>query len=220
MGFALSRPQLPGGFLGRAVAQNRSGEFVDDSLPLAWQMLMQVPSWVVMLGVTWAVAGVLGRARSGWSFKGKPMDLVRGLGVGFILQIPIVVIVVSIMTLIFGEITPTGRPQGLVDSIEGPVDLLALIGIVAIGAPIVEELFYRGVLQRSLVERFGPAIGISVASLIFGAVHFAWVDFPPLTVVGAGFGILAHRYGRLLPAIVAHMTFNSVALAVLLLSAS
>ncbi len=220
-GFSLVQPQRPGGFLGRAVGQNRSGgEFVDDSLPLLWQMLLQVPSWVAMLGVAWIFAGLAGKARTGWSLAGEPLDVVRGLIVGFLLQIPIVGIVVSLMTLVLGEQTPTGRPQALVDSIGGPLDLLALIGVVAIGAPVVEELFYRGIVQPSLVSRFGPVIGIGITSLIFGAVHFALVDLLPLSVVGAGFGILAHKYGRLLPAIVAHMTFNSIVLIFLLSSTS
>ena len=217
MGYALGRPQRPGGYLGRAIGQVRSGsELVDDSLPLAWQMLLQVPTWIVMLSVTWIMASILGRQRPGWSLKGEAGDIPRGVLAGFLLQIPIVVIVVTILTLIFGDYAPSGRPLALVDGIQNPFDLAALIFVVAIGAPLVEELFYRGVIQRSLVERFGPWIGIGVASVIFGAVHFSWADMAPLTVVGAGFGLLAHKYGRLLPAVIAHMAFNTVTLVVLL----
>ncbi len=216
-GYSLTTPQRPGGFLGRAVAQNRLGdEFTNDSIPLALQMLGQVPAWVVMLSITWVVAGALGRSRPGWSFRGEPLDVVRGFGAGFILQIPIVIIIVTIMTLILGDFAPDGRALSLVDSIHGPVDLVALVLGVVVGAPIVEELFYRGVVQRSLVDRFGPVAGITSASLLFGAVHFSWVNLAPLTVVGAGFGMLAHKYGRLLPAIVAHMTFNAVTVIALL----
>ncbi len=219
-GYSISRPQRPGGHLGRAIGQVNSGsELVDDSLPLVWQMLLQVPSWVVMLSVTWIFAGLLGRQRPGWSLKGKARDLPVGVVSGFLLQIPIVIIVVMMLTLIFGDYAPSGRPLALVDSIQTPADLLALIVVVAIGAPLVEELFYRGVIQRSLVERFGPWVGIGVASLLFGAVHFSWADMAPLTVVGAGFGLLAHKYGRLLPAIIAHMAFNTVTLVALLSAA-
>ena len=216
LGFSLIAPQRPGGFLGRAVGQNRDGgEFVDDALPLAWQMLLQVPGWIVMLGVAWVFAGVAGKARPGWNIAGEPLDVVRGIVAGFLLQIPIVGIVVWLQSLVVGE-SESFRAQALVDSIDGPLDLVVLILIVAVGAPLVEELFYRGILQRSLVDRFGPVIGIGIASLVFGAVHFSWAELLPLTVVGAGFGILAHRYGRLLPAIIAHMMFNSMVLIILL----
>ncbi len=218
-GFDLVSPQRPGGFLGRAVGQSRSGVFEDNSLPLVWQMLLQVPSWITMLGVAWALAGLAGKAQTGWSLSGDAKDVGRGIGMGLFLQVPVVIIVVNLMILIFGEITPTGRPLALVDSIDGPLDLIALVLVVAVGAPIVEELFYRGIIQPALVRRLGPWLGIGISSLIFGAVHFAWVDLLPLTAVGAGFGILAHRYGRLLPAIIAHMTFNAFTLAILLASA-
>lgn len=220
LGFSLTTPQRPGGFLGRAVAQNRLGEgFSDDSVPIALQMLAQLPTWIVMLSITWVVAGALGRTRPGWSFKGEPLDLARGFSVGFVLQIPIVIIVLTIVSLIFGEFAPDGRALSLVDSIDGPIDLIALFLGVAVGAPIVEELFYRGVVQRALVDRLGPIVGIGITSLLFGAVHFSLVNLAPLTVVGAGFGYLAYKYGRLLPAIIAHMTFNTVTLVALLSAA-
>lgn len=216
LGFALISPQSPGGYLGRAVGQNRSGgEFVDDALPLGWTMLLQVPGWIVMLGVAWIFAGFAGKARPGWSFAGEPLDIVRGVVVGFLLQIPIVGIVVTLQNQVVGE-TESFRAQGLVDSIDGSFDLIVLILIVAVGAPVVEELFYRGIVQRSLVEHFGPVIGIGLSSLAFGAVHFSFVELLPLTVAGAGFGLLAHRYGRVLPAIIAHMMFNAMVLVILL----
>ncbi len=216
LGYSLFTPQRPGGFLGRAVAQNRIGEgFSNDSIPLFLQMASQIPSWVVMLSVTWVVAGVLGRSRPGWSFRGEPLDVARGFSTGFVLQFPIVIVLVLLVTSIF-NVAPDGRALSLVDSISGPVDLIALVLGVAVGAPIVEEIFYRGVVQRALVDRFGPVVGIGIASLLFGAVHFSWVNLLPLTIVGAGFGWLAYKYDRLLPAIVAHMTFNAITVAALL----
>ena len=212
LGFSLFTPEGPGGFFGRAVGQNQVGDgFADDALPLFLQMFAQVPGWIVMLAITWVVAGALGHKRVGLSFAGEPLDVARGFVMGFILQIPVVIILVNLVVLIFDASLDT-RAQSLVDSINGPIDLIALFLGVVVGAPIVEEIFYRGILQRALVDRFGTAIGIGVASLLFGAVHFSWVNLIPLSVVGAGFGFLFHKYGRLLPAIIAHMTFNFIAL--------
>lgn len=220
-GFDLIRPQRPGGFVGRLAGQSRTGgEFEFNPLPLFWQMLLQVPSWIVMLGLAWMLAGLAGKARTGWSLRGTMSDVGTGAVAGFLLQIPIVIIVVNLMTLIFGEMPPTGRAQALVDSIENPFDLIALCVVIVIGAPLVEELFYRGIIQPSLVNRFGPWIGIAITSLIFGAVHFSLTELLPLSVVGAGFGILAHRAGRLLPAIIAHAVFNATTLVAVLSTAS
>jgi membrane protease YdiL (CAAX protease family) len=57
---------------------------------------------------------------------------------------------------------------------------------------------------------------VVVTSLIFGAVHFQWLQFPALALAGLLFGVLAERYGRLGPAIAAHMVFNLTAVVTLL----
>ena len=91
-----------------------------------------------------------------------------------------------------------------------------LIFAVAIGAPIVEELFYRGIVQPALIRLTNVPIGIGLASVLFGAVHFSLVELIPLSVVGLVFGLLAHKTGRVAPAILAHMAFNSFTLVLLL----
>ena len=93
--------------------------------------------------------------------------------------------------------------------------------VVCIGAPLIEELFFRGLVQTRLVDRYGAAVGIGVTSVLFGAAHLiGWVG--PITFVfataitGAGIvlGLLRHLTGRLGPAILAHVCFNTQALVV------
>jgi exosortase E/protease (VPEID-CTERM system) len=81
--------------------------------------------------------------------------------------------------------------------------------------PCVEELAFRGYLQRRLVDpQFetvapgrAPAHAVIVAALIFGAVHGAWLGG---VVAGLLFG-LAQRQGRgVSHAIVAHAVANAV----------
>jgi membrane protease YdiL (CAAX protease family) len=96
---------------------------------------------------------------------------------------------------------------------------IILILVVCVGAPLVEEIFFRGLLQRRLVGRFGPVTGIAVASLLFGAAHLiAWSG--PITLayawaVAAGglvLGATYHYSGRLGTSILAHAIFNAQAL--------
>jgi len=105
---------------------------------------------------------------------------------------------------------------------------LVLILITCVGAPLIEELFFRGLLQTRLVGRLGVVPGIAVASVLFGAAHminwqgvdtfvYAWA------IVGGGLvlGVIRHVTGRLGPAIVAHAIFNGIAmLLIALLGAS
>jgi membrane protease YdiL (CAAX protease family) len=94
--------------------------------------------------------------------------------------------------------------------------VVLLVLIAGVAAPVVEEIFYRGLLQRSLIRRVGPGWGVALASVLFSAAHLQLLQFPALALAGGLFGILAYRCGRLGPAIVAHMVFNLTAVGFLL----
>jgi membrane protease YdiL (CAAX protease family) len=84
-------------------------------------------------------------------------------------------------------------------------------------APIFEEIFYRGLLQRSLLKRgLPPVVAIGITAVFFAATHFQLLQLPGLVVAGAVFGTLAYRADRLGPAIAAHLTFNMVTVIALL----
>lgn len=220
-GYSAQAPERPGGYVGRAVAQRANGEeLADDAIPVVWQMASLIPGWIALLGVAWFVAGVLGRDRRGWHIGRKLSDVPLGLAAGLFLQVPVMVLVSILMQNILGDFTPSGRALTLIDGVrDSPVAIIALVLAVAVGAPIVEELFYRGIVQSALTERIGWP-GVLIASVIFGAVHLSVIEFFPLAVAGLGFGLLAYGTGRLLPAIVAHMAFNGYVLVLLLASAA
>jgi membrane protease YdiL (CAAX protease family) len=52
--------------------------------------------------------------------------------------------------------------------------------------------------------------------VLFAATHFQLLQLPALALAGALFGVLAHRAGRLGPAIAAHIVFNMTAVVTLL----
>jgi hypothetical protein len=112
------------------------------------------------------------------------------------------------------------------DATHGTTAWIVLIAVTCIGAPLVEELFFRGLLQTRLIGRFGVVPGIVGASLLFGAAHMiAWQGVDTFVyawaVAGGGLVLGTMRYltGRLGPGIVAHAIFNGMAmLAIALLS--
>jgi len=109
----------------------------------------------------------------------------------------------------------TENAQDLVDRAGGASTLL-LFAVVVIGAPVVEELFYRGLLQRSLADRFNEGAVLVVVAAIFAAVHFRPVEFPGLFVFGLILGYAALRARRLGPAITIHIGFNLTGLLLVL----
>lgn len=86
-----------------------------------------------------------------------------------------------------------------------------------VGVPM-EELFFRGLLQRRLAERSHPAFAIAVASLLFTSLHTGVAVGSGGAVVALGmffaFGVVLgtsyDRTGNLLVPIIGHVIFNGV----------
>ncbi len=83
-------------------------------------------------------------------------------------------------------------------------------------APIVEELFFRGLVLRSLERRFGTVWAVVGSSAIFAATHFEPLQFIALFVFGLVAALLAVRTGRLGPSMFAHLAFNATTVVILL----
>jgi hypothetical protein len=95
-------------------------------------------------------------------------------------------------------------------AVHGTWQTAVLILFLAVGAPIVEELFFRGLLLRSLTRWLGPVIGISGSAVLFGLAHFEALQLAGLILFGVILGVLAYRTGRLGAGMAAHCAFNAV----------
>jgi membrane protease YdiL (CAAX protease family) len=94
---------------------------------------------------------------------------------------------------------------------------LAVLAVTAlVVAPVVEELFFRGLLLRSLQRRVSAPTAVVLSALAFGLAHvvFDWgsgVVLPALVALGMLSGIFAVRTGNLSRSILLHAGFNLVA---------
>lgn len=97
-----------------------------------------------------------------------------------------------------------------------------IIAGAVIGAPIIEEIIYRMLLQTALIQICRNAwTGIALTSLLFAVSHLGgntvpWHATIPLFVLSVGLGVLQVRTGRVGPSIVVHMVFNAVNVALAL----
>jgi hypothetical protein len=85
--------------------------------------------------------------------------------------------------------------------------------MIAVLAGVGEELLFRGVLQTKLGDWTSPAIGLVVASLLFGMAHaLSKLYFVLATLIGLCFGWMTLHYNDLVAPMVAHSVYDFVAL--------
>jgi membrane protease YdiL (CAAX protease family) len=90
-----------------------------------------------------------------------------------------------------------------------PRPVIATALALAIGPG--EELFWRGLVQRGLMRRFGRVRGTLLASSIYGGVHLVSEN---LTLTGAAataglfWGVLYAREQRMAPMIISHVSWD------------
>lgn len=90
---------------------------------------------------------------------------------------------------------------------------LAVVAM-ALLAPIVEEMMFRGAIQGYLMRRCSNAwTGIIITAIIFGAIHMNPQQVVYATLLGIIFGWIYYRTRSLLPVIVGHVLNNSIAVA-------
>jgi membrane protease YdiL (CAAX protease family) len=93
-------------------------------------------------------------------------------------------------------------------------DMAYMLLFVGIG----EELLFRGLIQRDLIEAFGWKWGLLGASLIFAVMHLTWRSIPELGFVflaGLLLGFLYWKTKSLVAPIMAHGINNVILVAVL-----
>lgn len=90
-----------------------------------------------------------------------------------------------------------------------PVQFAVAMFVIGVLPAIGEEVLFRGVLQRKLMEHWvNPHLAIWVAAAIFSAIHVQFYGFIPRMLLGALFGYLYYWSGSLWVAIFAHFVNN------------
>ena len=94
-----------------------------------------------------------------------------------------------------------------------------LFVMVAILAPLLEELLFRGLLQNALKHKMPAFAAIGLSATIFALAHVNYLApqiefyiFPPIFILGAAFGYLYHVTGSLRVCILLHVINNSAAM--------
>ena len=91
------------------------------------------------------------------------------------------------------------------------ISFLVAMSQVAIITPVLEEMFFRGIIHQGLERRLGFMGGALISSLIFALAHISYTLYIPTFILGFMFAFLVHRSRSLWPAIIAHFLVNTLA---------
>ena len=183
--------------------------------PTSVTALSALSLWVCFLAAAVVVSRRFGSGRFAEDFRltFRIRDLVGlPIGVGCQLLIPILYWPLQrIWTETFRSDELSRRAQDLWDRADG-VWLLVLVAVVVIGAPLVEEIVYRGMIQQALHSRIDDPLAVVLSALFFAAIHLQPVEIPGLFVFGLVAGTCFMRTGRLSVSILVHVGFNATGL--------
>ena len=117
----------------------------------------------------------------------------------------------------FVSILQMFMPEFMIDSYVGTSEALTsgpfIIQVLAtaVGAPIVEELMFRGVIYRRLRRMAGVIPSAIIVSLLFGVYHGNWIQAPYAFLLGLACVYVYERYKSIIAPMILHGTANFVA---------
>ncbi len=156
--------------------------------------------WVVAIrrhGVDWSVLGF------------RPLDI-RSLGA----LLGLVAAVVLGANFVVRSFVHLPRTQDLFVFGHHPRQVMLMVVLVLVAAPLGEEVLFRGFLLQGLVRRWGFWPAAVVTSAVFALAHVWPYLYVPIFVMGLAFAWLFWRTGSLWAAIAAHATMNATSLVV------
>jgi hypothetical protein len=212
-GFLLA--QVSGLILGSAIislAGQQASTADPDTLPL-WALVLQAPPlWVGFIAApVWAARRYGNGVRRDFHLYLRGRDIAPAIAAGVFAQLVLVPIVSWPVLKLTGATSDdlAESARSLADKADTPAGIALLVLVVVIGAPIAEELFFRGLLMGAIQKRWNLTAAVVGSSVIFGASHFQPLLFPGLATAGFVFAACVAKTGRLGPAIIAHMAFNA-----------
>jgi membrane protease YdiL (CAAX protease family) len=196
---------------------------VDVSSQPIWVLAMvSVITWSISL---WGVARLcrIHAARSlrqAMQIRFSPRDAL-GVPLGVASQLILVPVVMLPLRLLFPDsFSPEKiekRATDLVDNATGAW-MIVLVLVVVVGAPLVEEIVYRGMLQGSISTALGRSRALVLVAAWFAAIHFVPVEFVGLFAFALVLGWVFERNEALGMNIITHMAFNATGLVLVALT--
>lgn len=200
-----------------------AGQQEGEALPPWLVLVSSLALWVPQIVMVWLVSKRFGTGRMGvdYGIRFVARDL-WGIPIGVASQLILVNLVMLPLRLAFPERFSVEeverRARELVESTQGWW-WLAIVFVVVVGAPAVEELVYRGFIQGSLQRRIAPIVALVLTAVWFTVIHLQPIEFPGLFAFALVLGWCRWKTGNIGMAWVAHVAFNVAGLSLVVLTA-
>jgi uncharacterized protein len=201
---AIIGTQILGGVLIAALGVDANDDVANIALTLVFDGLLVALS----IAIVWRISGRPSPAQFGL----RSAPLLRSIG--WILgSYAAVTLASSVLIALFG------RPpdQDIVTDLKSEDSVALLVGFAAMTcvlAPLAEEFFFRGFLFRALAEKMHLVSAALIGGVIFGLVHWpggSLEGVAVLSTLGAMLCLMVYYTASLLPGIIMHASFNSLA---------
>jgi membrane protease YdiL (CAAX protease family) len=178
----------------------------------AWLVVgLQLVMWAGMAGwPLWAARRKGPGWRASYGFVASGRAVLVGLVGGVVLFFGMTALDVIVSALF--DIQINSAAADMVDQLRSvTAAFTVLLVMIAVGAPFVEELSFRGLLWGAVVKRgASPWVATLVAAVPFAVIHFEPARLLSLLYAGVLLGVIRH-YGGLGSSMLAHATVNSTA---------
>ncbi len=195
----------------------------DRNAPLFWAgllfvLLVQNAAFVSV--AIWYTLGKYGidtdRLGLAWNWRAVRQGVLWG-GLAFLITPLVELLSMGVLRLVlgapaFGRLMDWERQTVALDSwlatLQPGIIMLGFILVVAVAAPIGEELFFRGFVFNLLRHRTSFTSAVWLSAALFALLHASVKNFLPILVIGVLLARLYARTGSLWSSVVMHGTFN------------
>ncbi len=184
-----------------------------DELPKVLEVL-EPAQFAVMLG---GIQLVSSRKGTGDIRKDFRLNYQQGDWVALLIGVGLLLGAGLILSLVFDALGVDPGTQQVVEAAEGAerlVEKFVITAVIAVLAPVAEEILFRGMLFDALLSRTSVKRTIWISGTVFGLVHLidpaALPLVPALIGLGVVLGYVRQKTGSLSRPILMHIGFNSV----------
>lgn len=197
---------------------------------LTMWLALPVILWPTLRGQSWLQTRLaLGLHARGLGIAGVCKEIFLGI-VGYLALLPIVgagILCTLLLVTLSGVVRaamglpppaqPTHPIAGMLAQ-ASTAEIVALVSLATLWAPVVEELTFRGAFYHHLRGRWSTLVSATFVGIIFAAIHpQGLLAVPALASIGIALALLREWRGSIIPSMTAHALNNGVIITLIIL---